>query len=505
MQESNSERASRWCLLVSRCRERCRKLAHDARASAVASWHAFVSRCKRLPGETVVYVATTWRALSPESRKKIKQAIAAFVISVVLALVVAGEGFSYAQYCTLFLLFFAIQLWITEAAPPFAVGVFIVGFLVYALGNADGIIILFLGGFFLAEGMQKTRLDYKLLQKLLPRFGQQARYILLGLMLTTACISMLMSNTATTAMMIATAAPLYTNSKGSFSRALLLGIPAAASIGGMGTIIGSPPNAITVGALAKQGIHVSFLDWMIVGMPLAIILTLVFWRILVSAYKIGKDPLDTSFLTAPSDEAPAVNALQEQIMIAILVLTLFFWMLGKPLFGIPTAAVSGIPIAGLTLTGILTGKDVRALPWDTLMLVAGGLALGLAIEEQHLATYYVEKLKHVQIDYTVLVVLFALITVSLSNFMSNTAATAILIPVALSSTALIGDHNPIALPLIIGLSASCALFLPVSTPPNAIAYSTGLLKQSEFRLGGVSVGIIGPALIILWVLMTNGS
>ena len=476
MQESNPERASRW--------RECRK---------------------QLTQAALTYVADTWRALSPESRKKIKQAIAAFVISVVLALVVAGEGFSYAQYCTLFLLFFAIQLWITEAAPPFAVGVFIVGFLVYALGNADGIIILFLGGFFLAEGMQKTRLDYKLLQKLLPRFGQQARYILLGLMLTTACISMLMSNTATTAMMIATAAPLYTNSKGSFSRALLLGIPAAASIGGMGTIIGSPPNAITVGALAKQGIHVGFLDWMIVGMPLAIILTLVFWRILVSAYKIGKDPLDTSFLTAPSDEALAVNALQEQIMIAILVLTLFFWMLGKPLFGIPTAAVSGIPIAGLTLTGILTGKDVRALPWDTLMLVAGGLALGLAIEEQHLATYYVEKLKHVQIDYTVLVVLFALITVSLSNFMSNTAATAILIPVALSSTALIGDHNPIALPLIIGLSASCALFLPVSTPPNAIAYSTGLLKQSEFRLGGVSVGIIGPALIILWVLMTNGS
>ena len=459
------------------------------------------------------YIAATWRELSPESRKKSKQAIAAFIISVILAVLVAGEGFSYAQYCTLFLLFFAIQLWITEAAPPFAVGIFIVGFLVYALGNADGIdvgkyvktwsdgiIILFLGGFFLAEGMQKTRLDYKLLQKLLPYFGQQARYILLGLMLTTACISMLMSNTATTAMMIATAAPLYTNSKSNFARALLLGIPAAASIGGMGTVIGSPPNAITVGALAQRGINIGFIDWMIVGMPLAIILTLVFWRILVSAYKIGKDPLDTSFLTAPQDGTPAVNPLQEQIMMAILALTLFFWMVGKPLFGIPTAAVSGIPIAGLTLTGILTGKDVRALPWDTLMLVAGGLALGLAIEEQHLAEYYVEKLKHVQIDYHTLIILFALITVTLSNFMSNTAATAILIPVALSVTALIGDHNPAILPLIIGFSASCALFLPVSTPPNAIAYSTGLLKQSEFRLGGISVGLLGPALIIFWVL-----
>lgn len=487
MQETQPDRTPRW-------RECSKKAARAAQA----------------------YIAATWRGLSPGSRKKSKQAMAAFIISVILAVLVAGEGFSYAQYCTLFLLFFAIQLWITEAAPPFAVGIFIVGFLVYALGNADGIdvgkyvktwsdgiIILFLGGFFLAEGMQKTRLDYKLLQKLLPYFGQQARYILLGLMLTTACISMLMSNTATTAMMIATAAPLYTNSKSNFARALLLGIPAAASIGGMGTVIGSPPNAITVGALAQRGINIGFIDWMIVGMPLAIILTLVFWRILVSAYKIGKDPLDTSFLTAPSDEPPAVNALQEQIMMAILALTLFFWMVGKPLFGIPTAAVSGIPIAGLTLTGILTGKDVRALPWDTLMLVAGGLALGLAIEEQHLAEYYVEKLKHVQIDYHTLIILFALITVTLSNFMSNTAATAILIPVALSVTALIGDHNPAILPLIIGFSASCALFLPVSTPPNAIAYSTGLLKQSEFRLGGISVGLLGPALIIFWVLTTS--
>ena len=487
MQETQPDRTPRW-------RECSKKAARAAQA----------------------YIAATWRGLSPESRKKSKQAIAAFIISVILAVLVAGEGFSYAQYCTLFLLFFAIQLWITEAAPPFAVGIFIVGFLVYALGNADGIdvgkyvktwsdgiIILFLGGFFLAEGMQKTRLDYKLLQKLLPYFGQQARYILLGLMLTTACISMLMSNTATTAMMIATAAPLYTNSKSNFARALLLGIPAAASIGGMGTVIGSPPNAITVGALAQRGINIGFIDWMIVGMPLAIILTLVFWRILVSAYKIGKDPLDTSFLTAPQDGASAVNPLQEQIMMAILALTLFFWMVGKPLFGIPTAAVSGIPIAGLTLTGILTGKDVRALPWDTLMLVAGGLALGLAIEEQHLAEYYVEKLKHVQIDYHTLVILFALITVTLSNFMSNTAATAILIPVALSVTALIGDHNPAILPLIIGFSASCALFLPVSTPPNAIAYSTGLLKQSEFRLGGISVGLLGPALIIFWVLTTS--
>ena len=452
--------------------------------------------------------------LPPEATKKIFLFTASLALALVLMLVTAGENFTYAQHCVLFLLYFSILLWVTEAAAPFAVGIFIVGYLVFALGKedgldvgiyvrtwSDGIIMLFLGGFFLAEGMQKTRLDYKLLQKLLPLFGRQSKYVLLGLMLATAFISMLMSNTATTAMMIATAAPLYGNAKGNFARALLLGIPAAASIGGMGTPVGSPPNAITIGALAAKDIHISFLGWMIVGMPLAIILTLAFWRILTSTYQIGSDKLDTAFLYAEPDTPKEVSKLQEALMIFILVLTLFLWLTAKQ-FGMPIAVASGIPIAGLTLTGILNGKDVRALPWDTLMLVAGGLALGLAIEEHHLANYYVEKLQHIHVNFYLLVVLFALVTVGLSNFMSNTAATAILVPVALSSAALAGDANPLILPLVIGLSASCALFLPVSTPPNAIAYSTGLLKQSEFRLGGVSVGLIGPALIILWTLLT---
>ena len=453
-------------------------------------------------------------ALPPEATKKIFLFAASLALALVLMLTTAGENFTYAQHCVLFLLFFAVLLWVTEAAAPFAVGVFIVGFLVFALGKedginvdiyvrtwSDGIIMLFLGGFFLAEGMKKTRLDYKLLQKLLPLFGRQSKYVLLGLMLATACISMLMSNTATTAMMIATAAPLYTNARDNFARALLLGIPAAASIGGMGTPVGSPPNAITIGALAAKDIHVSFLGWMIVGMPIAILLTFIFWRILTSTYQIGSDKLDTAFLYAEPDTPKEVSKLQEVLMMFILVLTLFLWLTAKQ-FHIPIAVVSGIPIAGLTLTGILSGKDVRALPWDTLMLVAGGLALGLAIEEHHLANYYVAKLQNVHVNFYLLVVLFALVTVGLSNFMSNTAATAILVPVALSSAALAGDANPLILPLVIGLSASCALFLPVSTPPNAIAYSTGLLKQSEFRLGGVSVGLIGPALIILWTLLT---
>ena len=155
----------------------------------------------------------------------------------------------------------------------------------------------------------------------------------------------------------------------------------------------------------------------------------------------------------------------------------------------------------LTLLGIIDADDVRALPWDTLMLVAGGLALGLAIQEQGLAAYFVSKISNYDFNLYALILVFALMTVLFSNFMSNTAATTIFIPIALSLAAINADFNPVILPLVIGLSASCALFLPVSTPPNAIAYSTGLIDQKDFRLGGVSIGLIGPIIIIIWTLI----
>ncbi|MFN4199478.1 MAG: SLC13 family permease, partial [Flavobacterium sp.] len=121
--------------------------------------------------------------------------------------------------------------------------------------------------------------------------------------------------------------------------------------------------------------------------------------------------------------------------------------------------------------------------------------------EQGLADYFISNIKNVEINFYLLVFVFAIITVTLSNFMSNTAATTILIPVAISLTSMIAGIDPETLPIIIGLSASCALMLPVSTPPNAIAFSTGLIKQSEFRLGGFFVGLMGPVLIILWTLI----
>ncbi|OBW95251.1 transporter [Gallibacterium anatis] len=429
--------------------------------------------------------------------------------------------FTQTQNYVLFLIFFAISLWVTEAIPPFSVGILIIGFLVLIMGRSDAenamqylqtwsdsVIWLFLGGFFLAEAMKKTELDILLLKRMLPKFGKNPQNILLGLMTLTAVMSMLMSNTATTAMMIATVSPLFVtlDKKANISRALLLGIPAAASIGGMATIIGSAPNAIAVGALENIGYHISFLEWMLMGTPVAVVLILVFWRVLIKRYRISaKEKLEFNFLQEVKEvetaEEEKEHRTQKTIVLVILAITLFFWLTAK-WFGMPIAAASGIPIVGLTMLGVLDSDDVRKLPWDTLMLVAGGLALGLAIEEQKIATHFVNQLSHVHISFMMLLILFAFITVVLSNFMSNTAATTILIPVGLSLLKVFsGDVSPAILPLVIGLSASCALFLPVSTPPNAIAFSTGLIRQSEFRLGGIVVGLLGPALSIIWVMV----
>lgn len=428
------------------------------------------------------------------------------------------DDFVRTQHLVMFLLFFSMLLWFTEAIPPFAVGIFIVGYLIFFMGRegtmdvnqyvqtwSDGVIWLFLGGFFLAEGMRKSRLDIRLLIFTAPKFGEKAKFIILGLMFVTAILSMVMSNTATTAMMLATVTPLFTqidNKK--LQKAFLLGIPTAAAIGGMGTIIGSAPNAIAVGALEAIGIKISFLQWMSVGVPVAFILTFFVWKLLLSKYNFGDLRLSTDFIKnlELKKDYKKEEVIQRRIVIIIFGLTVFFWITSQ-WTGIPVAATSGIPIVALPMMGVIDADDVRNLPWDTLMLVAGGLALGIAIQEQELALYFVSKISSFDFNVYLLLLIFSLVSVILSNFMSNTAATTILVPVAISLVSIYGNVNPMLFTFVIGLSASCALLLPVSTPPNAIAYSTGLLEQREFRHTGIFVGLVGPILIILWTLLVT--
>lgn len=408
----------------------------------------------------------------------------------------------------------SIGLWITEAVPPFAVGIFIVCMMLFGFGTdfiidesapielytgtwTSNVIWLLLGGFFLASGMQQVHLDRRLFAFTMKRFGGSPQKLLLGLMMVTAFGSMVMSNTATTTMMISSITPLVAlmGSKSSFSRALLTGIPAAATVGGIGTIIGSTPNAIAVGALQEKGIYISFIDWMLVGFPIAVLLVYSFYLFLVKSLKIVEVKLDLSALKSkPQNE---VEPAKRRAVIFTLIVTIGLWVT-EPLHGIPVAATAAVPILLLTMTQVITATEVRSLPWDTLMLVAGGLALGVGLVEVGLADIAMEKINALPISVITVSAIFTFIGVLLSNVMSNTAASSILIPLTLTLPGIFG----LAGPIMVAVSCSCALMLPVSTPSNAVAFATGMVEQKEFRRGGIFFLFVGPlaasVIVPLW-------
>ncbi len=320
--------------------------------------------------------------------------------------------------------------------------------------------------------------------------------ILLAVMLTCAIASMFISNTSTTALMIGAVMPFAGRAGPGepFTKALLVAIPFSATVGGMGTIIGSAPNAIAVGIAADAGNEINFVEWMMIGVPIALTLVLVGWRLLLWLYPPGMTRFEPAFDVAELPELPGRRA--RWLVAGITGATVGLW-LTTPLHGIHVAAISLIPIVGLTMTQVLGAAQVRSLPWDTLMLVAGGLSLGAAVVDTGLADRLAAGLSALSgLDPTVLVfAVMALLTVALSNFMSNTATVSLILPVAV---ALLPDRQ-LDMCLILGLSASCALLLPVSTPPNAVAFATGRITTGDLRPVGLLAGLLGPLLIIAWV------
>ncbi len=413
-------------------------------------------------------------------------------------------------------MFFAIGLWVTEAIPPFAVSLFIIAYLVFTLGNpnlnsapekidryvntfSSSIIWLLLGGFFMATAMTKTKLDQQLLRATLKLSGTKPRNILIAVMFTTMIASMLMSNTATAAMVVAAVMPLVTSiGKSGFSKALLLGVSIAATVGGMGTIIGTPPNAIAAGILENSGYKIDFLSWMKYGMPVATALTAISCFVLLKVFVKKAAPVSFDFMNKQTNETTKETGIQRKIVIAVIIVTVLFW-LTTSVHGITVASISAIPIVVLTLTGVLDNADIKKLPWDTLLLVAGGLSLGEALQSTGIMDHYANQLRTLDVPTTAFIFILSYATMIFSNIMSNSATATVLIPLGMAI--LIGFESQVA--LAIGLATSTALFLPVSTPPNAIVYSTGMLEQKDFRIGGALIAILGPLLAVLWVLFLN--
>ncbi len=422
----------------------------------------------------------------------------------------------------LFILCLAAALWVSEAIPAFAVGLLIIALEIWMLGQPGGVyartqddwsefastlghplIWLFFGGFVMAEAAAKTGLDRLAAMRLLSWIGSSPPRLLAGIMAATFTFSMFMSNTATTAVMLAAAAPLAARlEKGDpFRKALLLCVPVSANLGGMGSLIGTPPNAIAASVLgAFPGQDIDFLQWMMLGLPVGLALLAAAWIFLTRLYPCRADRISAAhgqkFEFDPVAEArlEEVPKWQRFMVLATSTATILLWMSGQ-WHGVPTTVVSFLPITVFTAGGVLRAKEVRALPWDVLLLLSGSMALGLGVEKTGLSEWLVAGLPLQGLGLVGVSLAMAYGCLALSNFMSNTAAANILIPVGVAM--LPGIEAAIAVPIALG--ASAAMCLPISTPPNAIAYSGGQLDSKDFLRSGLLLGAAAPGLAVLWL------
>ncbi len=410
----------------------------------------------------------------------------------------------------------AAALWVTELIPPYATAIMVIVLSVFLLGHPDTsvapensriadyriflnpiaspVLVLFFGGFILARGATKHGFDSQLARAFVTPFGNKPRMVVLGVILTTGLWSMFMSNTATTAMMIAILNPFFLNldNRDNLKKMLVLAVPFAANIGGMGTVIGTPPNAVAASVLSSMGYPITFLNWMILGAPIVAVLLIVLWLVLLVMF-----PLKTDYLEITFDKKLVVTP-GLAIVVSTFTLTILMW-LTEPLHHIPAAVVAMLPIAVFTAFGIIDRDDLRGLDWDVLILVAGGMTLGVAINASGLSEVVISQIPFDRIPTALLIIAMALLTALISNFMSNTSAANLLIPIVTAISAI----SPVMGALVVAFAASLAMSLPISTPPNAIAFATRAITTRDMVKYGTVVSACGIVLVLV-VFLTMG-
>ncbi len=356
---------------------------------------------------------------------------------------------------------------------------------------ADPVIMLFLGGFILAIAATKSGLDVLLARNLIRPFGRKSENVLLGFLLITGCFSMFVSNTATAAMMLTFLTPVFAalpaNGKGRV--ALTMSIPLAANLGGMGTPIGTPPNAIALKFLNELGINISFGQWMAIMLPLVIILLLISWRVILLFFPFTKKTIDLEI------KGHVARGWQMWVVSGTFILTILLWVIPKSVTGIDSNTVAMVPMGIFAVTGVITAKDLQKIDWSVIWMVAGGFALGLGMNGSGLARAAIDSIPFGSWSPILILLISGLICYFLSNFISNTATAALLVPILATVCKGVGSNldaigGTATILLGIAVSASAAMCLPISTPPNAIAYSTGLIKQKDMLKAGLTMGLI---------------
>lgn len=425
--------------------------------------------------------------------------------------------------------------WMTEAIPIAATALVplvlfpildVASITAVAAPYANPLVYMLLGGFMIGLAMQRCNLHRRLALAILKVVGRKPGHLVGGFMVATAVLSMWVSNTATAAMMLPIGLSVVALLKqddnlqargpaaNNLTVALLLGIAFAAGIGGIGTLIGTPPNAVLAGFVAENsGIEISFAKWMALGIPTSIILLALSWVVLTKVvFPVGtEDLIGVRRLLAAEQASLGPMRLAEKQVAVIFVAAALAWVLRPVVMDLfPGLALSDAGIAMIAALALfLTPEDLRHnrflldwastrdLPWNVIVLIGGGLSLGMMVQGSGLADWVGDILSRLDtLPLIALAMLGALMALLISHVTSNTATAATLVPLAVS-LALTIEAPPLMLAIPVVLACSCAFMMPVATPPNAIIYGSNLVTVGQMARAGAVVGGLALPVIAL--------
>jgi len=394
-----------------------------------------------------------------------------------------------------------------------------------AVHYANPIIYLFLGGFLMALAIERWNLHRRIALAILDRTGTDGRRLIGGFMLVCALLSMWMTNTSTTMMLLPIVLSviavirdnipeLSEKSRTDFQIAMLLGLAYSASIGGLATLVGTPPNALLIGYLAENyGIEISFAQWMMVGVPVTMVMLPIAWialtRFLHPVNFPASDAVNDHLHKLREELGPMTTP--ERRVAVIFVLVIFSWMLRRPLTEL--LGITGVSDAGIVMTAgvilfllpsgnpeqptLMTWQYATRLPWGVLILFGGGLSLAAAVSNTGLALWLGESLAPLNaFGLAALVVAAVALVIFLTELTSNLATTATLLPV-MGAIAVQAGLPPLFLTVPITIAASCAFMLPVATPPNAIVFATGQITIPQMVRAGLVLNLIGIVIVTI--------
>ncbi|MCQ2239427.1 MAG: SLC13 family permease [Bacteroidaceae bacterium] len=464
--------------------------------------------------------------------KRFMKLLACFILLLILWNVPASffgiSNLTVVEQRTIAVFCFATLMWICEAIPAWNTSVAIIVILLFCASDssltllnscysvdqlgtlisykkimacfADPIIMLFIGGFILAIAATKSGLDVKLARIMLKPFGTKSENVLLGFILVTGLFSMFLSNTATAAMMLTFLAPvlksLPANGKGKIC--LALAIPVGANIGGIGTPIGTPPNAIALKFLNDPeglNLNIGFGQWMMFMFPFALLLLFIAWRVLLLLFPFTQKRIELNIQESAERQ---LKPWQEKFVYVIFLITILLWMTDK-ISGVNSNVVAMLPVGAFCVAGIIGRRDLEEINWSVLWMVAGGFALGLALQDTGLATHLIDTIPFNTWSPVLMIVGSGVLCYAMANFISHTATANLLIPIlamaGISAAETLAPLGGVSTLLIgVALGSSLAMVMPISTPPNALAHATGLIEQKQMMRVGLIMGITGLVL-----------